>query len=50
MKAIVKITMENTNSHRNPVAAALRQGQFQKRIVRDRTKYNRKGKSNKGWE
>lgn len=46
----IKMTMENTSPHRNPVAASLRQGQFQNRIVRDRTKYRRKAKNSKGWE
>lgn len=36
-------------SKRNPIAAQLRQGQFRKQVVRDRTKYSRK-RRNRGRE
>jgi hypothetical protein len=45
----MKIVIKNTEiQKRNPVARALAGSQFQKRVVRDRTKYNRKQKHRKG--
>lgn len=44
------IRAEAPRSKRNPVAASLRQGQFRKQVVRDRTKYSRKDRGNRGWE
>lgn len=44
MKDAVRFTAENTVKQRNPVAAALRGGQFRNKVVRDRTKYTRKGR------
>jgi hypothetical protein len=50
MKQMVKLVLENTVSRRNPMAAALSEGQFRKRIVRSKKVYARKGRNNKGWE
>jgi hypothetical protein len=44
MKDAIRFTAENTVKQRNPVAAALRCGQFRKQVLRDRTKYSRKGR------
>ena len=44
------IQVEVPRSKRNPVAAALRQGQFRKQVVRDRTKYQRKTRGDQRWE
>jgi hypothetical protein len=46
MKQIVKIVAENTVKQRNPVAAALVLGQFQRKIVPNKKAYSRKSRNN----
>jgi len=43
----MKIKQANPLKRRNPAAAALSDPQFRRRIVRDRTKYSRKGRKHR---
>lgn len=44
----MKIKIANPLKRRNPAAAALSNPQFRPKVVRDRTKYSRKGRKNPG--
>ena len=46
MKQIIKIVAENTVKQRNPIAASLALGQFQRKIVPNKKAYNRKKNRN----
>jgi hypothetical protein len=50
MKTAIRITAENTVTKRNPVAAALRLGQFRRRVVRSKKDYVRNDRNRKDWE
>lgn len=50
MKEAIRFTAENTVTKRNPVAAALRQGQFRRQVVRSKKTYTRQDRNRKDWE
>jgi hypothetical protein len=46
MKQIIKIVSENNSKQRNPVAASLSLGQYQRKIVPNKKAYSRKSRYN----
>lgn len=50
MKEAIRFTADNTVTKRNPVAAALRLGQFRKQVVRSKKAYARRDRNRKDWE